>query len=108
MFGSEFIAMKTAVDLIEGLWYKLRMMGIRVDGSTKLFCDNEAVVRNVTCPESTLKKRHNSIAYHRVREAMAAKVIQVAKEDGETNLADGLTKCLPGPRLRDIFGRILW
>ena len=107
-FGSEFIAMKTAIDLIESLRYKLRMMGIPVDGGTNVFCDNEAVVTNSTKPESTLKKKHNSIAYHRVREALAAGIARIAKEPGETNLADGLTKCLPGPRLRQIFGQILW
>jgi len=107
-FGSEFIAMKQAVDLVEGLRYKLRMMGVEVDGPTNLFCDNEAVVCNSTKPESTLKKKHNSIAYHRVREALAAKIVRVAKESGLTNLADGLTKCLPGPRLKDIFSAILW
>ena len=107
-FGSEFIAMKTAIDLIEGLRYKLRMMGIKVDGPTSLFCDNEAVVTNSTKPESTLKKKHNAIAYHRVREALAAGIAKVANEDGLTNLADGLTKCLPGPRLKEIFSAILW
>ena len=59
-------------------------------------------------PESTLKKKHNAIAYHRVREAQAAGVMRIAKEDGETNLADILTKSLPGPRLRMLLSCILW
>jgi hypothetical protein len=33
-FGSEFVALRMAVDMIEGLRYKLRMMGIPLDGST--------------------------------------------------------------------------
>ena len=41
MFGSEFCAMKTAIDMIEGLRYKLRMMGIPLTGPTSVFCDNE-------------------------------------------------------------------
>jgi hypothetical protein len=107
-FGSEFVAMKTAVEQIEGLRYKLRMMGIEVDGPTNVFCDNESVVMNTTRPESTLKKKHNAIAYHRTREAQAAGIIRIAKEDGETNLADLFTKLVPGPRLRDLAGKILW
>ncbi len=107
-FGSEFIAMRTAIDLIEALRYKLRMFGIPIDGSTKLFCDNESVVRNTTAPESTLKKKHTAICYHRAREAQAGKWVQVAKEDGETNLADLLTKPLPGPRHKMLVQRILW
>jgi len=61
--------MKTAIEMIEGMRYKLRMFGILVDGETNVFCDNEAVVHNLTKPESTLKKKHIAISYHRAREA---------------------------------------
>jgi hypothetical protein len=71
------------------------MFGIPIEGPANVFCDNEAVTKNVTIPESTLKKKHNSIAYHRTREAVAAETIRVTKEDGTTNLADVLTKLLP-------------
>ena len=37
--------------------YELCMMGIPIDGPTNIFCDNEAIVRNSTMPESTLKKK---------------------------------------------------
>jgi hypothetical protein len=67
-FGSEFVAMHVAIEMIEGLRYKLRMMGIPIDGPRNVFCDNAAVVRNSTAPESVLKKKHNAIAYHRARE----------------------------------------
>jgi hypothetical protein len=49
-------------------------------------------VANCAKPESTLKKKHNAIAYHPVREAVAARTIGIAKEDGKTNIADLLTK----------------
>ena len=71
------------------------MFGTPIDGPTNVYCDNEAVTKNVIYPESTLKKKHNSIAYHRVHEAVAAGTIQVTKEDGKTNLANVLTKLLP-------------
>ena len=58
--------------MIEGIRYKLRMFGIPVDGGTNVSCDNEAVVHNSTKPESTLKKKHSAISYHRAREAQAA------------------------------------
>ena len=48
--------MKTAVGMIEGLRYKLGMFGILVDGSANIYCDNEAVTKNTTIPESTLKR----------------------------------------------------
>ena len=88
--------MKTTIDMIEGLRYKLRMMEIPLIGATAIFCDNQSVVENSTAPESVLKKRHNAIAYHRAREAQAAGIIKVAWEDGATNIADLLTKLMPG------------
>ena len=33
-FGSEFVALRIAVELIEALRYKLRMMGVPLDGPT--------------------------------------------------------------------------
>jgi hypothetical protein len=107
-FGSEFVALMIAVELIEGLRYKLRMMGVPMDGPTSVLCDNSAVVINTTAPESTLKKKHNAVAYHRVREANAAGIIRISKVDGTYNLADILTKLLPGPRLRDLSQKKLW
>jgi hypothetical protein len=44
------------------------------------FCDNEAVVKNSTRPESTLKKKHQAIAYDRTRKAQAAGRVRIAKE----------------------------
>ena len=79
-FGAEFCAMKTALEMIEGLRYKLRMFGILVDGPANIYYDNEAVTNNTTIPESILKKKHHSIAYHRCREAVAAGTICVAKQ----------------------------
>ena len=106
-FGSEFVAMKTAVEQVEALRYKLRMMGIPVNGPTNVFCDNESVFRNTTKPESVLKKKHNAIAYHRTREAIAAGIVRIAWEDGRFNIADVLTKLMPGPKLRQLISCIL-
>lgn len=107
-FGSEFVAMKICTEIIEGLRYKLRMFGIPIDGPANVFCDNEAVVKNATVPESTLKKKHNAIAYHRVREALAAGTIRITKEHTSTNVADILTKLLPNPTLKLLCERILY
>jgi len=107
-FGSEFIAMRILVEMLESLRYKLRMMGIPIDGPANAFCDNKSVVTNATVPTSTLKKKHNSIAYHRVREAVAAKVLRIAKVHTSENLADVLTKPLAGPQLKQLIQKILW
>jgi hypothetical protein len=97
-FGSEFVAMQIATELLEALRYKLCMMGIPIEGPANVFCNNEAVVTNSTVPESMLKRKHNSIAYHKVREAVASGTIRIAKEHTDTNLADLFTKPLPVPK----------
>ena len=66
-FGAEFCATKTAVETIEALRYKLRMLGITVEVPANVYCDNEAVTKNTKITESTSKKKHHSIAYHRCR-----------------------------------------
>jgi hypothetical protein len=45
--------------------YKLHMFGVPIDGPSNIFCNNEAVYHNTSLPESTLKKKHHSIAYHK-------------------------------------------
>jgi len=52
------------------------------------------VVKNTTLPSSTLKKKHNAIAYHKVREAVAAGIVKVAHVRSKDNRADILTKSL--------------
>jgi hypothetical protein len=47
------------------------MMGVPIDGPTFVYGDNMSVLHNTTNPESTLKKKSNSITYHLVREAVA-------------------------------------
>jgi len=44
-----------------------------------------------------IKKKHNSIAYHRVREGVAGGVVDIVHVDTHDNLANILTKPL-GPQ----------
>jgi hypothetical protein len=99
-YGAELVALRIAVDIAVEFRYKLRMMGIPLSGPSKVLCDNKGVVLNTTLPSSTLKKKHNAIAYHRVREAVAAKIAKVYHIDGKENMADILTKATDGPTFR--------
>ena len=107
-FGSEFVALRIAKEMLVALRYKLRMFGVPIDGPCNVFCDNNGVVKNTSIPESTLMKKHNAINYHAIREAVAAKIIRVGKEDGTTNLADLFTKVLTSDRRRALCEYILY
>ena len=95
-FGSEYMALKVGIEMIKGLRYKLRMMGVPLDGHAHIRVDNMSVVHNSTIPESSLKKKSNSIAYHFVRENVASGMCRIAYEPSKTNLADLLTKIQTG------------
>jgi hypothetical protein len=107
-FGSELAAMKTAVELIEGLRYKLRMMGVPIDGAAQVLADNMSVVHNCSNPASQLKKKSNSIAYHYVRERAAMGIISVAYIKTTENLADMFTKSQPGVTRKRLAERVLF
>ena len=44
VFGSEFVAMKIAMETMRGLRYKVRMMGVPVTGPTYAYGDNMSVI----------------------------------------------------------------
>ena len=95
-FGSEFVVLKTATEMIIALRYKLRMFGIPIEGPTNVMCDNESVYKSSSITDSRLQKKSQSICYHKCRhEAVASGIIQmIYKELTDTNWADILTKAL--------------
>jgi hypothetical protein len=84
------------------------MMGVPLEDPTFVRVDNMSVVYNSSIPQSVLKKKSNSIAYHFVRECAAAGVIQVDYEPTNTNLADICTKPQAGPKRRELCAKILY
>ena len=96
-YGSEIVAGQIAVEFAIEMRYKLRMLGVRVEGSCILYGDNNSMILNTTTPSSMIKKKHNSIAYHRVREGVAAGIVDIVHVESVNNLADILTRPL-GPQ----------
>ena len=107
-FGSEFMACKTAVEILEGLRYKLRMMGVPIDGYAHLKIDNMSVVKNTSTPESMLKKKSNSIAYHYCRSKAACDIFRSSYENTKSNLSDMLTKIQSGIERRRLASKVLF
>ena len=95
-FGSEFIHLRVRCEMNDGLRYELRMMDVSIKGLTNVYCDNKAVVSNSSLAESTLKKKHLSVCYHKTRKCYAKGAVCIGYESTETNLADICTKTLMG------------
>jgi hypothetical protein len=72
------------------------MLGIAFEQTSSVLSDNQALIINTQLPSSNLKKKHNAVAYHKCREAVAAKVIRTGHIRGLCNIADILTKPLGG------------
>jgi len=106
-FGSEFVAMKQCCEHLRGLRHKLRMMGIPVNGCCCIHADNQSVLANSSIPESTLKKKSQSVAFHFVREGAARDEWRTACVNAHDNEADLLTKSLPAGAKRWGFVRNL-
>ena len=87
-YGSEFVAARIATEQIMDLRYTLRMFGAPIDGPSWMFGDNLSVVLQSNVPSSSIKKRHNALAYHRVREAVAAGILNFVHINSKQNPAD--------------------
>jgi hypothetical protein len=107
VFGAEFVAMKHKIEMLRGLRYKIHMMGIPLSGPTYIYGDNKSQVTNSSRPESTLKKRCNSICYHAIRESVAmGETLLTHIRTGE-NLADFLTKTTSGTKRRKLVSGVV-
>ena len=107
VFGAESIAIKTVVEALRGLCYKLRMMGVPCEEPTYLLGDNMSVIHNTSTPESTLKKKSNSICYHAVCEAVAMGEVLTSYVKTNDNFADLQTKVLYGSKRRTMVDYVL-
>ena len=90
--GSEFVAAKTATEQIMDMRYTLRYLGVPITSQSYMFGNNTYVVTSATLPHSTLSKRHSLLAFHRVWEAIAAKIIDFHLIQSEYNLSVMLSK----------------
>ena len=91
-YGSEFVVARIATEQIIDLRISLRQLGVPVQGPSFLFGDNQLVVTSSTIPSSLLNKRSSALNYHRVRKAIAAKILKFVHIKGKDNPADILSK----------------
>ena len=70
----------------------LRYLGVPLRQCDYMFGDNDSVVNSSNFPHAKLHKRHTILSFHRVREAIASKVLQFHHIPGIINPADILSK----------------
>ena len=80
-------------------------MGIPCEDPAFIQGDNQSVLANTSIPDSTLKKKSQSIAYHLVREGAARDEWRTSYVNTHDNESDLLTKVLPAGEKRHGFVR---
>nr|GEU65179.1 retrovirus-related Pol polyprotein from transposon TNT 1-94 [Tanacetum cinerariifolium] len=89
------------VDVKEAIWLKGLLEELCVELNTAAVnCDNQGAIhlsRNHVFHERT---KHISVRYHFIREVLKTKTVKVMKMGTEHNVADVLTKVVPGLKLQ--------
>jgi hypothetical protein len=92
-YGSKFVAAQTCVEQVLDLRTTMRYLGVPICGKSVMFGDNKSMVDSSTKMHSKkLHKRHTALSLHRVRKAVAAKVIGFFHLNGKRNPEDVLSK----------------
>ncbi len=100
--------MKLGVEVLWGIGYKLRMMGIPIARPMYIYGDSMSVIHNTQQPESTLKKKNLSICYYAVCKAVAMSEIPTSHVRTQNNFSDFMTKVTYGQKRRHLVGSILF
>ena len=108
VLGAEIVAIKTGVEALRVIRYKLRIMGVPLTGPTYIYGDNMSVIYNTSRTESTLNNKSNSICYHAMREAVASGECLTTHCKTGDNYSDMMRKVLYGKNKQDNVARILY
>ena len=108
VFGADFVVLKHVMEALRSIRCKLQMMGVPLYGCSYVYGDNMSIIHNTQRPESTQRKKPNSIWYHSVRESVAmveTKTVHISTHDNGSDLP---TKVLYGANRKKFVGEILY
>ena len=77
-------------------------------GPSFIYGDNKSQVTNSSRPESTLKKKCNSICYHAIHESVTMGESLITHLRTWFNLSDFMTKVTSGIKCRRLVGEVLF
>ncbi|KAL7509576.1 LOW QUALITY PROTEIN: hypothetical protein ACHAXN_007340 [Cyclotella atomus] len=100
VFGAKFCALKHSIENLRSIRYKLRMMGVPIDGATRIFGDNMSVVTN--------RASRSLILFATMQYAVVMGKALVAHIGAAYNLADLFTKALYGQTCHFLVGRLMY
>ena len=95
-FGSKVISVRTYLELIKSLFYKLLMMSVPISGTEYVFRNNKVVVNDTLITECKTNKNHIVICYHAAHKYSLHGIRQVGFIKVKHNNTYFLTKILSG------------
>jgi hypothetical protein len=102
------VTSRIATELILEISCMLWSLEVALDGPALMLGDNVSVVLNTSVPSSVLKKNHNAIAFHRVREAIAARIMRFTYIKSEEKVSNVLKKPLSNEKFYYFMKRWLF
>ena len=106
---AEYVSLSLATQEVIWLRRLLKGMGFAQEHPTTIFEDNQGAIELAKNPSHHSRTKHIDIKFHHVRNAVAAKTIQLYYCPTNEMVADILTKGLPKPqfeKLRNELGVI--
>ena len=85
----------------------MRSLGPPIGSNSYLFGDTTSEITSATLPHSTLTIDHNILAFHRVKEAIAAKIMAFYQIYSTYNLSDMLSKHWDHPSVYTMILKLL-
>ena len=83
-------------------------MGVPISGLSLIYGENMSVIHNTQNPDSTLKKKLNSICYHAIIESVEIKESLTGHVPSVDNPAETCAKVVPGGEKRKhLIGKVL-
>jgi hypothetical protein len=103
---AEFVSLNEATR--EAVWLKriLAEFDSSHNEPIEIRCDNQGAIRLVQNPENHQRTKHIEVKFLYVREQQQKRSINVVFVGTKSQLADGLTKGLPRPRLQELWTQL--
>ena len=108
MFGVDFVSKKIVMETLQGIRYKLIMMGVPISGPPYIYGENMSVIHNTQRPESTLKKNCNYICYQDFVSLLRWLILYKVHVGTNKNSADLATKVLYGGKHGFYVSRLIY
>jgi hypothetical protein len=102
---AEYMSATSAANNV--VWFRqfLQELGFKQEITT-IYEDNEACIKLSKNPQDHSRTKHIQVRYHTIRQYVEDGIIQLIYIPTKSQLADLLTKCLPGSTLRTLVGAL--